>query len=198
MPQTLVTAPTEYPVTLSELKAHCRVSSEFYDDDAYLEDLIKVATDFVEDQTSNRFITQTWDLFLDDFPDGDEITLPFGKLQSVTYVTYTDSGGVTYTLDPTGYDADTDSVPGRLVLAYGETWPSVTLSPTNPVSVRFVTGYGARADVPYKVKQAVKLYAAHLYENREPVIIGTANKVGTADIPMLIDSLLADYRMRFV
>ena len=61
---------------------------------------------------------------------------------------------------------------GRLVLPYGESWPSFTPYPSNPVVIRFTCGWTTRALVPYRIKSAIKLLCADLYEMRGEPIIG--------------------------
>jgi len=81
MKRTLVTPPVYYPLVLDQVKAHLNI--DYTNDDAYLQTLIAVATAKAEQITRRRLITQTWKLFLDQWPSGD-IVLPFGKLSSVT------------------------------------------------------------------------------------------------------------------
>jgi len=61
---------------------------------------------------------------------------------------------------------------GRIVLPYGESWPSVTLFPSNPIIVKFVCGWTTAALVPYKIKTAIKMIAAKLYESRGEDVLG--------------------------
>ena len=49
-------------------------------------------------------------------------------------------------------------------------WPFVTLYPSNPITIRFVCGWTMAALVPYKIKAAIKMVAADLYEHREAFI----------------------------
>lgn len=143
MDKTLVTAPVYYPISLYEAKKHLRIESDDQDHDAEITALIAAATEEAEQFTRRRLITQTWKAFLDGFPKEDFIILPFGKLQSVTHLKYTDSDGDETTWDSSNYIVNTDSDPGRITLAYGVSWPTVTLNTSNPIEVQFVCGYGA-------------------------------------------------------
>jgi uncharacterized phiE125 gp8 family phage protein len=181
----LVTAPAAEPLSVSQLKTHLRIDHNDEDDD--LEDLIIEARQKLESDMRRAFITQTWRMSLDGWPTLDEILLPRPPLQSVTSIVYKDSEGTPTTWSSSAYIVDTDSEPGRIVLAYGETWPSLTLYPANPIQVTFVPGYGDGADdVPGNVKRALKLLCGHWYENREGTVSGTIAR----DIPMAVESLI--------
>jgi uncharacterized phiE125 gp8 family phage protein len=185
MPSTLDTAPSGYPVTLSEAKAHLRVLVT--DDDAYISGLIKAATAEVENYTSRALLTQTWDVFLDCFKT--EMEMPKGPLQSAT-ITYVDIDGATQTLAASVYTVDANNDPGFIRLAYGQSWPSVR-DQVNAITVQIVCGYGNKAAVPMPIKQAMLIHIAHLYEMREVTISGTI----IASVPMSYESLLSAYRV---
>ena len=60
-------APTTQPVTLMEVKRHIRL--DINDDDDYVQNLVKRAVAWCENYTRRAFITQTWELKLDEFWD---------------------------------------------------------------------------------------------------------------------------------
>lgn len=181
----LVTAPSAYPVSLTEVKSHLRVDTT--DEDTYLNSLIKAATIYVERRQWRALITQTWDLVLDEFPEDDTITIPMPPLQSVTSITYTDNDGNTSTFSSDNYIVDTDSEPGRVVLKSDASWPSDTLQEAAAVTVRFVAGYGDSADsVPETTRIAILMLIANWYENREPVALGT----GVREMPFGLRALI--------
>jgi uncharacterized phiE125 gp8 family phage protein len=145
------------------------------DEDDLLTDLITAARLRVEDWLNRALITQTWYFYYDAFPAEDYLELGMGTLQSVTAVTYTDSDGDTTTMSAsTDYEADTASVPGRVVLKYGMTWPGGTaLKTVNPISVEAVVGYGATAaSVPENVRRALLILIQDLYEHRGEIVEG--------------------------
>lgn len=164
---TLVTPPVAEPVTLDELKSHLYVSHS--DDDALLTLYLTMARAAVEAETWRAILTQTWDLFLSAWPADGVIELPRSPLQSVTSITYRDSDNVTTTLAAATYEVDTASEPGRVVLAYGQNWPAVTLAASHPIRVRFVAGWPDAASVPGMIKAALLLQAGELYVQREAV-----------------------------
>jgi uncharacterized phiE125 gp8 family phage protein len=146
-------------------------------EDALLTEIITSAREYAEDVTNRAFLTQTWDLYLNEFPAVDYIKLPFGNLQNVPAtqsVKYKDHEGTETTLTvTTDYLWETNGPQfGRVVLPYGVSWPSVTLYPSNPITIRFVCGWTTAALMPNKIKSAIKMICADLYENRELQVEG--------------------------
>lgn len=189
----VVIEPATEPVTLTEVKSQLRIDSST--EDTYLNTLITAARIVAENRTQRSLITTTWDYFISEFPCGDEILLRRPKLQSVTSLKYKDTDGTETTWGTSNYIVDTASDPGRIVLAYGITWPSLALYPANPITIRYVAGYGAAAAVPQPIKQAMLYLVSHWFENREPVSEQMLEKV-----PMTFDLLINHYvsqRWRF-
>lgn len=186
---TIQTAPAVEPVSTAEAKTHMRVT--IATDDTYIDRLIQAAREWVEMVTARALINQTWDMYLDRFPSANEIEIPYPPLGSVTHVKYTDSDDTEATFTSDDYDVDTDSEPGRVVLGYTKTWPTATLRPMNPVTVRFVAGYGAAgANVPERFRQAILLLVGEMYENREPQVTGTiVSNLPTLDRLLQIDRI---------
>jgi uncharacterized phiE125 gp8 family phage protein len=155
------------------------------DDD--LQDAIEDGTETVENITRRQLLTATWDAFMDEWPDKDYIELPYGNLQSVTSVKYKDTDGTETTLTvTTDYLVETNGEQrGRIVLPYGCSWPSATLYPSNPISIRFVCGWTAAASVPKNIKRAVKLAAEDAFYH------GARREL----LKDPIDNLLASHRL---
>jgi len=198
METTLKTAPTVEPISLDEAKRHLRIDIDETDHDDYLQDLIVVARHQVEMITWRKLITQTWTAFLQDWPGGNYIELPFGKLQSVTPevidgvsgIKYTDTDGDTYSWVSTEYIVDTNYQHGRITLADGYTWPNETLYPSNPIEIVFICGYGLATSVPPQIKQAMKMIMSELFENRETSLIGVSfQEMDT------VNNLLSNFRL---
>ena len=185
---TIVTPPAITPVTLSEAKSYLGITHT--EDDTMIKILISASTAWCEQYCYRKMITQTWKVFYQNWPV--EIKLPFGNLQSVTHIKYTDTDGTQSTFSNTLYGVDTNSIPGRVVLNYQQTWPDDELAPLNPIEVQFVTGYGAATtDVPEDIRNAIMLMVGHWYENREPVVVGTI----VSNIPLSVSSLLYNHRI---
>lgn len=187
----IVTQPAVEPINLAELKLHLRIDHD--DEDLLLDQYRRAARQDVESLTRRALITQTWEFYLDAFPDDDEIELPLPPLQSVTYVRYTPRAtGAETEWNASNYRVDSYSEPGRIVLRSDGSYPGDELVEVNGIRIRYVAGYGdAPTDVPAPIRQAILLLAASYYENREAVIIG---RTVTA-IPHAVDALLYPYRV---
>lgn len=187
----LLTGPAEEPATVAEAKAHLRVDTA--EDDTLIGYLITAAREHVESHCRRALVTQTWDLFLDDYPAGDEIALPWPRLRSVESIQYHKEDGTSATFSSSNYAVDTASEPGRVALASGASWPTAELRPVNGFQVRFQAGYGAAGTVPRAIKQAILLIVGALYENREQIVV--AQGVNISALPFGAWALLGPYRV---
>jgi len=188
MALTIVTEPAAEPIDAEEAREHLRLDLTL--EDALLDGLITAARRKVEELTARGLMTQTWELRLDSFPTTIYVPLsPLDATAPITSIKYVDTEGVEQTLAAANYTVDRYSEPGRIVPAYGLSWPSTRAVP-NAVTVQFKVGYGEADDVPEAIKLAIKQLLAHWYENREPVSIGSA---AIAEIPLTMAALLSPY-----
>ena len=177
----LVTAPTLLPVRPVDVRDQLLIKHR--EQDSWFRARIIAATEAAENYTWSRFVTQTWKQYFDAF--GDPMVLRFPPLSSVTSVQYTDSSGDTQTVASTVYEiADNDGV-GLVRLKYSQTWPTPR-GHDSDVWVTYVCGYGAPSAVPQTIKDAIILYTAHQWNNRE----------GEAPIPQAFYDLLRNYSYR--
>lgn len=191
----LITAPVSFPVTLDEVKAHCRV--DFDDDDAILEIYRKAATEDAERFTGRAFLDQTWDLYLDEFPaDGDPIKIPRPPLIEVVGMFLRDADGAETEVEAATYLVDVVNEPARIALPSGGSWPTAATI-QNAVRIRFRCGYvdedtsPVTGEVPFPIKAAILLAVGDLYSNRENVIVGQS----VAQLPRASEHLLRRYRV---
>jgi uncharacterized phiE125 gp8 family phage protein len=196
---TTTIAPAVEPVTLTEVKIHLGLATTeagaaaYTNQDALLNRLITTARTQAEQETGRAFITQTKTMYLDAWPDGTFIRLPYPALQSAT-VTYRLEDDDDYDETLSTVDTDIVSEPGRVVLQPNESWPSGTLYTDRPIKIVFVCGYGDDADdVPENIKSAMLLKISDLYENRGEVVMG----VSVGRITDAVDSLLRQYRIHW-
>ena len=185
------TQPTEEPIEINEAKQHLRIDGD--EDDNLILNLITIARQNAETVTRRAMITQTWAYYLDEWPDVDYIELPYAApLQSITSLKYTDYAETVTEVTATDYETDTYREPGRLVLAYGESWPTATLHVTSPIEVIYICGYGTPDDVPLPIRQGMLMDIADLFENRETIVTGIVNHLS------ILDRLYAPYRIELI
>ncbi len=189
LPETIMslilnTQPVIEPVSLTEAKAHLRVSHT--DDDAYISTLITAARRQIESRTGLRFMSQGWSVFRDKWPEDGAISIPLEPLLSVDDIKiYGDDDGVA-TLDPAHYYTDKTALPGRVVLRSGRTPPRPGRL-ANGIEVKVTAGFGADpALVPKELKQAVLLTVADWFANRGDDTGGM--------MPLMALGLIAPYR----
>jgi hypothetical protein len=202
------------PVTVEELKRHLRLDEASTVEDDDLAVFITAAREFVEAFTHRQLITATWDLFLDWWYAHDDpryqsgypyegygsgnwhsrIKLPFGELQSVTWVKWMDINGNSTTMTPsTDYLVDVGKEPGAVFLPFGKIWPVGPLYPSSPINIRFVCGYGAAGDtVPQSLRTAIKMIAADFHENREGQVLEQSRAI--YQINATVERILWPYR----
>ena len=155
-------APATEPVTLEEAKLHLRV--DHTDDETLIENIIiPAASRYCEAYTARQFVTGTFVLTMDAFPD--VFYMPKPSLLTVTSITYLDSAGDSQPLSTDVYTVDIARVKGRIVRAFAQVWP-VTQAAINAVTVTFTAGFGAAGAVPDQAKSAILMYCSDLYEHR--------------------------------
>ena len=190
---TLIIPASEEPITTEEAKASPSLRVSTATDDTDIGMLITAARKMAETYTLHALVLQTWELVLDGFPTGG-IVVPMPPLSSVESVKYIDTDGTEQTLDSLLYAVDTDSIPGLIVPAYGETWPT-TRDEINAVRVRFVAGFGDADDVPEDIKSWIKIMVGTLYDNPQGIVVGQT----VSSIPRnFVDALLDDYRYKAI
>ncbi|OPJ55889.1 head-tail connector protein [Alkalithermobacter paradoxus] len=164
----IITPPIVEPITLEEAKNHLRVDGN--DDDILIMSLIKQAREWCEDYQNRKYITQTLELVLDTFPNGNAIVFnSCSPIQKVESIKYYDENRQEYLFDESNYIVDLYGFVNRVVLNRGKHWPTVELQSVNAVRVRIVAGYGDTPDkVPETVKWAMILQMKLLYDDYRP------------------------------
>lgn len=166
---TRVVEPASEPVTLAEVKLHLRIDGT--DEDALLNVLIASARRWFEDITGRTLYATTYEYSLGEWPCGDRIVLPRATtLTSIASLVYFGTDGTPATWDASNYIADTVRMPGALVLAYGNSWPSADLYPVEPIRIRYTAGMATSSPltyVPDGIRQTLLLAIGDWYERRE-------------------------------
>lgn len=156
-------APSAEPLSLAEVKTHLRV--EHTEEDTYLQTLIAVTRQTLEDRLDRTLVQTPWLLTADAF--GPALRLPRAPVIAVQNLQYVAVDGVTATLAAQDYMLDNVSEPAYLVPAPGLAWPDTQAGRINAVTVAYTAGYGATAaDVPAALRHWLLLAIGDLYAQR--------------------------------
>ena len=181
-----ITNPVVEPVSLSEAKRQCRVDTEA--EDGYIQTLIAVARQYVEDTLDITLLTTVWEVRYDLFPVW-SLNLPRPPMApAAVTVTYRNGDGTlnTITSDAGDFQVDSKVIPGRIYPNWARAWPP-TRGDENSVVVRYSAGYGdSGASVPPVARHLILLLVAHLFDARQPAVSGNVTSV-----PLTFDTLLA-------
>lgn len=180
----LVTAPTELPISLADVKRAAVI--EHNDDDRFLKELITNATDYAQSYTLRQFCAATYDVYYDEFAEFME--LPLSPVVSVDEITYTDTAGDPQVVDTAVYEVDNLGMYPSVVLSVGKAWP-VPNKNINSVKIRFTAGYGEPKNVPGTIRQAITMLVMHWNENREGVAF-----THSSEMPHSASAMLQRYR----
>jgi uncharacterized phiE125 gp8 family phage protein len=161
----VVTEPSSEPITVDELKLWARIDGD--DEDTMIEGLIKTVRKFAEDYTRRSFITQTRFILLDTWYSND-IELPHAPVSAVTAVQIISESGDITVYDSDNYYILTEAEPARLIIKSGVANPLNDSREHGGYKIIYTCGYGGVDDVPDGIKEGLKLWATHIYENRVP------------------------------
>lgn len=171
----------QLPVELGEIKNYCRV--DHTEDDYLLNDLIRTATNILEEYLDKTFITNQYTVQYEVEPRFiDALWLPKEPLQSIDEFRYYNDDN-TFNIWPSSeYYVDTRT--SRIVANDGFVMPSADRQ-FIAYEVDYVAGYGdTPTDIPESIRTAIRQYVAMLYENRE---------VGSV-IPDVVKHMIHPYR----
>lgn len=184
----LHTAPAVEPITRANAKVKLGIASADTTSDTQIDWMIPAARRWVEQRINRALITQTWQLYLDSFPN--MIRLPLGNVQSITHIKYTAQDGTLTTMAGADYQTDLVSIPARLMPSYAAgSWPSVRPNTFNTVEVQFVAGYGVAAAVPEDIIEALYRIVGHWLNNQAAIEHGTT----ITRIPFAVEQMLWPY-----
>jgi len=183
---TILAAPASEPVTAEQMMAHSRVDSE--DDLATLEALISVAREYVDAVTGRvsvahtfRLTAATWaDLLEGELSTARIYRAPLVSVQSVSY--YAPGSSTLTVMDAAAYRVVTGYEPG--LIQFLGTLPILDDRP-DAIRIDITAGHSA---APAMHRHAVKMLAAHLYEQRLPAVIGNIVNILPYGLSNLIES----------
>lgn len=187
LPRT-VSEPATEPATLSQLRAQVRVDDNA--DDAMLMGYLISARQHIENLLGRPIVPRTVRATFEAWPvlGSVELMMPVNSVDAVTYtdttqaqvawtgfVTRTSQGGVT-TVRPASVGW----------------WPVLGNDPV--ITIDATAGF---TTVPEPIIEAICRFAAHLYANREDVVVG-GGFGGVAVLPGGVRELIAPYRWRWL
>jgi len=186
----VTTDPVKLPLDVKAARVHLQI--EHTDDDAYIQALIRAATNIAQTITHRKFITQTLTLYLDASEMASPIKLPYPPQQSLTSFEYYDSDRTATTVDSTGYDAiGTNSM--RIVSKNGG-WQNHQAYQSHKIV--YTTGYGLTGEsVPDDIIHAIKIIVADLWNNPESSKKEMGTQLTSDQIPFVARTLLEPYRV---
>lgn len=185
----LITAPTADPVTVADVRAHCRIDETA--EDSLIAIYIAAARQLCEETIGRVLMPQTWEQTLDAFPTGQDIKLLRTPVASIESIVYVDANGTEQTLSESGYVFDNVTDPGWLLPADGLDWPA-TDDVINAVRIRFVAGYAGASSVPELLKVWIFATVGAFFSQRES--IDTTGRVGALP-DRFIDRLLDPFKV---
>lgn len=178
----LITPPAQPALSLSQARAHLRVSHD--DEDAMIADLIAAAAAMIEgpDGIGYALHPQTWRLTLDAFPA--RLRLPLRPVTGVSEVRYLDTEGDERVLDEEEYHVAISGGAALLVPEVNGQWP-VTRPVPGAVRITFEAGAG----VPPALRTAMLLMIGNWYDSREDM-----ERAAQGQWPQSVAALVDPYR----
>ncbi|TCP43937.1 head-tail connector protein [Rhodovulum marinum] len=188
MPTRQTTPPAALPVTREELKAHLRITSTAEDD--LLDGCLAAAIDEIDGTglLGRAMISASYTLTRGPAAARD-VELEIGPAQSLEAIAFVKADGSTVAGDIGDFALISD---GERAFVRGD-WPSGLGDRPDAISITYRAGFGdTAAAVPATLRHAVKLLAAHRFEVRDEVVIGTV----ATQIPLGVERLVNLNRVR--
>lgn len=165
---------SSYPVSLSEAKRHLRVEEDWHDDDDYIDNLIKAATQKAE-QYIGKDIAETENVKIMYDYYGSSIVLDEGNFDSFTQAVSDSSTLVDIDHTEIGYN-------------YAEVIFNSSIS-SDPLTITYKTGF-VEGECPVLIKQAILVKIADLYDiDRQSYTVSTYKE------SKAFESLLDSYKL---
>lgn len=200
----IITAPTEEPVSTAEVRQHLRIDTlddgvEDAAQESELDRMITAARVYAERQTGRTIHEQTLEWVTDRWF-GDYIYLPRATpLIAISSLKWKASDGTETTVSASDYIADTDSTPGRLVRAYGVSWPSSTLYPSNPIRIRYRAGIATTSPITAaggEYKLPILMLIAGMWENRESETVTDMKTIEAIALRWGVEKMLTELQVQ--
>ena len=157
-----ISAPAIEPVSVQEMKQHLRLDHD--EEDGLLAGMVVAARRHLEKRLSLAFLSARWRYRADKTPRGRAaLEVPLFPLASVQQVRLYLEDGTTALADLANMQVRSAVRPAIIT---GVRIPFAA-QPAHGAEIEFTAGYGdAPEDVPEQMRLAIRLLAAHFYENR--------------------------------
>lgn len=180
----LKTAAVLYPAAMEDLKRNLHIDTSEVDEDrdALLQDLLFEAIAASQNATGRQYCRATYTLYLDAYPDNDELEITLGPVAAISSVKYYAPGASSLTtVTSTKYQLDNTELTARL--RFLEVFSPETTK-MNVIEIEFTNGWTTAVEVPKDLKQAVILRASESYLNpgSENENFGMGRKIKTAEL----------------
>lgn len=177
-------APTALVVSVSELKTHLRVTHS--DDDTYIEGVIKAAQQLAERHCYLTLPQATFKAYYDEV---DDLEITRHPVQSITSIQYYNFSDVLTTISSDNYKTDLNDFPARVW--FDAEFETNSDRPAACI-VTFVAGYADVADIDSGLKQAIKMIAADMYDQRMSLVHGSTSKA-IVDYRLILNAFSKQY-----
>lgn len=179
-----LSGPAVEPVGIEEARAFLRLDAR--DEDAFIAACVAAARQACESYTGRALINQTWQLYLDQWPESD-IPLPRPPLRSVETIKTYDANGAATLADPQSYWVDAAATPGRVRRRGTAIWPAPGRAVAG-IEITFIAGYGSSwNDVPAALRQGILMTVGYFFDHRDAL--------WPAALPAPIAALWQPYRI---
>jgi uncharacterized phiE125 gp8 family phage protein len=200
IPLKVITAPTKEPVSVTEAKLQARVDTSV--EDALFDIYIAGAREYYEWRTGRTVHETEYEIPLGLWPYYGYLHLPRATpLISITHIKYRDASSVLQTWSSAEYIVDTDSDPGRVVLADTFDWPTLGDYPSNPISIRYKAGIATSSPIteaPAADKIPILLLVSAMYDNRNGLVISDRTAIDQIVVNYGIESFIAKRTVEYV
>ena len=150
---------------LAEFRAHLRLGTGFGAEtlqDAVLEGYLRAALAAVEARISKVLLARDFEMTVAEWSEAGVLVLPRAPVSAVSRVALRDVTGAGTVVDAEAYRLEVDAHWPKL-RSVGVCLPNIG---SGEAVVALTAGFGAWADVPADLQQAVLLLASHYYEYR--------------------------------
>ena len=192
---TVITPPTESPITLAEAKAFMRV--DFADDDTLIQSLIDTAVECGQKITRRVFINTEFRTLRNGFGEartftsGGELPLVLRKSPFISTTLFnfkkTDDTVVVLVKDTDYFE---EIVADYSKLRPEDLWPFDNKRRVQSITIEFTAGFANAAAVPQDLKTALLQHITALYENR-----GDCDVAGESSIPSIAMSIYQKFKI---